>query len=184
MGRIPTKIGGNGKPISHLWEVHKEIARLQVSGMRPMDICKKLHYSPSWLSTIQNSPVYQKYLSTLSARADNEAIDIKKRITEGAELGVVELVKMVKGDGDYKASVPVSLKAKIAQDFLDRDGYGKIQKVQSTGTMVILNADKIAELKANRERLLKNLHDPVTQLPEQSVSNGVGPSPILDAEIV
>lgn len=163
MGRIPRKIDGNGSPVSHLWEVHKEIARLQVSGMRPVEISKRLGYTQAWLSTIMCSPVYVKYLGGLSNRADDNAIDIKKRIQEGAETGVMELLKVLKGskavapgETDY-SQVPASLKVKVAMDFLDRNGQGKITKVEQTSTVTVLDACKIEELKQRRSQLLQNL---------------------------
>lgn len=163
MGRIPRKIGGNGSPVQHLWEVHKEIARLQVSGMRPVDIAKRLGYTQAWLSTIMNSPVYVKYLASLSNRADDNAVDIKKRIQEGAETGVVELLKVLKGEGEYKGTVTTALKVKVAQDFLDREGHAKITKVQQDNTLTILNANRIQELKESRLKLLANLSEPIIE---------------------
>jgi hypothetical protein len=157
MGRIPRLQQGNGSPVQHLWEVHKTIARLQVSGMRSMDIARKLGYTEPWLSTITCSPVYKKYLASLSERADDQAIDIKRQIQEGAEVGVCELLKVLKGEGEHKGNVPTSLKVKVAQDFLDRNGNAKITKVQQDNTLTILNADRISELKANRARLLQHI---------------------------
>lgn len=158
MGRIPTRIDGNGSPVKHLWEVHKEIARLQVSGMRPVEICQRLGYTQAWLSTIQCSPVYKKYLASLSERAEDNAVDIKKRILEGAETGVCELLKVLKGEGPYgNGAVSPSLKVKVAQDFLDRNGNAKITKVESNNTVTVLDAARIEELKQNRARLLANL---------------------------
>lgn len=160
MGRIPRKLAGNGSPVQHLWEVHKEIARLQVSGMRPVDISKKLGYTQAWLSTIMCSPVYVAYIGKLSGRADDQAIDIKKKINEGAEHGVLELLKVLKGEGEYKGSVSTTLKVKVAQDFLDRNGQGKINKVEQTSTVTVLDEARIQELKENRSRLLQNLFKP------------------------
>jgi len=157
VGRIPTKKEGNGSPVRHLWEVHKTIARLQVSGMRSMDIARKLGYTEPWLSTITCSPVYKKYLASLSERADDQAIDIKRQIQEGAEVGVCELLKVLKGDGEYKGSIPASLKVKVAQDFLDRNGNAKITKVQQDNTLTILDSTRIEELKASRARLLQHI---------------------------
>jgi hypothetical protein len=158
VGRIPCKIEGNGSPVSHLWEVHKEIARLQVSGMRPVEISRRLGYTQSWLSTIMCSPVYVDYLSKLSGRADDSAIDIKKRIEEGAETGVMELLRVLKGEGEYKGSVSTAIKVKVAQDFLDRNGQGKITKVEQTSTVTVLDAARIEELKQKRSTLLSNLY--------------------------
>lgn len=161
MGRIPRKIEGNGSPVQHLWEVHKEIARLQISGMRPVEISKRLGYTQAWLSTIMCSPVYVKYLAGLSERADDNAIDIKKRIQEGAETGVMELLKVLKGEGQYapgSGTVSPALRVKVAQDFLDRNGNAKITKVESSNTVTVLDATRIQELKDKRMHLLQNLN--------------------------
>ena len=157
MGRVPRKIEGNGSPIQHLWEVHKEIARLQVAGMRPVEISRKLGYTQAWLSTIMCSPVYVSYMARLSERADDGAVDINKRIQEGAETGVLELLKVLKGEGEYKGAVPTTLKVKVAQDFLDRNGQGKINKVEQTSSITVLDATRIEELKERRSNLLRNL---------------------------
>ncbi len=157
MGRIPKKIDGNGAPVQHLWEVHREIARLAVSGMRPVEIAKRLGYTQAWLSTIMCSPVFKKYMASLSERADDNAIDIKKRIQEGAETGVQELLKVLKGEGEYKGSVSTAIKVKVAQDFLDRNGNAKITKVENNDTLTILNANRIEELKASRAKLLQHI---------------------------
>ena len=158
MGRIPTKIEGNGSPVKHLWEVHKEIARLDVSGVRPVEISKKLGYSQSWLSTVMCSPVYKKYRDSLSARRDDSAIDIRKKIEEGAETGVMELLKVLKGEGAYSnGAVSPTLKVKVAQDFLDRNGNAKVSRVEQTSTVQILTEDKIRELKEARASKLANL---------------------------
>jgi hypothetical protein len=162
MGRIPRKIEGNGSPVSHLWEVHKEIARLQVSGIRPVEISRRLGYTQSWLSTVMCSPVYINYLGKLSGRADDSAIDIKKRIEEGAETGVMELLRVLKGEGAYGVPgvVSTTLKVKVAQDFLDRNGQGKITKVEQTSTVTVLDEARIEELKQKRASLLSNIFKP------------------------
>ena len=143
--------------MQHLWEVHKEIARLQVGGMRPVEISRRLGYTQAWLSTIMCSPVYVAYLKRLSERADDQSIDIKRKIQEGAETGVCELLKVLKGEAEYKGTVPTSLKVKVAMDFLDREGHGKITKVEQHSTVTVLDAVRIEELKARRSELLRNL---------------------------
>lgn len=174
MGRVPTKIEGNGSPISHLWEVHKEIARLQVSGLRPVEISRRLNYTQSWLSTIMCSPVYIAYLAKLSARKDDAALDIASQIKEGAVVGVSELLKILKGTkpsapGEQDCSgAPLSLRVKIAQDFLDREGHAKITKVKNETSVTVLNGERIENLKARRSELLRNLV-PVQQIEDATV---------------
>jgi len=162
MGRIPALKGGNGSPIQHLWEVHKEIARLDIAGVRPFEICSRLGYTASWLSTIMNSPVYRKYRDGLSVRKTDKAIDIQSQIHEGAEIGVSELLKALRGvDPEYSGKVTVQAKIKLAQDFLDRDGHGKVTKVERRDTVTFLDAERIQLLKDKRSLLLANLREPI-----------------------
>lgn len=181
MGRIPRKIEGNGSPVKHLWEVHREIARLQVGGMRPVEIARKLGYTQAWLSTIMCSPVYKEYLATLSTRRDDSAVDVRSSISEGAKLGVAELLKALKGEGEYKEKLAVSNKIKIAQDFLDRDGFGKISKVQTTSDVNIIDRTRIEAIKEKREMLMKNLSRTISipTIEDACIVSGEVPSPNL-----
>ena len=155
--RVPSGQLNSTKPVTFLWERHKEVARLLVSGERPIDIAKRLGYTQAWLSTMMNSPVFKDYLKKLSERKDEGALDIRKQIEEGAQVGVCELLKILKGEDQYAEGVSVQQKIKVAQDFLDREGHGKVTKVEQRSVSVVLNEDKIEQLKARRASLLANL---------------------------
>lgn len=155
--RVPSGSLNSAKPVTYLWERHKEVARLLVAGERPVDICRRLGYTQAWLSTMMNSPVFKEYVSKLSERKDENAIDIRGQIEEGARVGVSELLKILKGEDEYKEGVSVTQKIKVAQDFLDREGHGKVTKVQNNTTVTVLNEDRIEQLKARRAALLSNL---------------------------
>jgi len=157
--RVPSGKLNSAKPVTYLWERHKEVARLLVSGMRPIDISRRLGYTPAWLSTMMNSPVFKNYLGQLSSGKDERALDIRSQIKEGALFGAAELLKIIKGEGEYKDGVTTSLKVKIAQDFLDREGHGKVTKVQQHTSITVLDGNKLEELKARRAALLSNLTD-------------------------
>lgn len=155
--RVPSGQLNSAKPVTYLWERHKEVARLLIAGMRPVDISKKLGYTQAWLSTMMNSPVFKDYVSKLSERKDEGAIDIKRQIEEGAQVGVSELLKILKGEGEYREGVSVTQKIKVAQDFLDREGHAKVTKVQTQSTITVLSEDRIQALKDRRAALLSNL---------------------------
>lgn len=155
--RVPSGSLNSAKPVTYLWERHKEVARLLISGMRPVDISKKLGYTQAWLSTMMNSPVFKEYVNKLSERKDDGAIDIRKQIEEGAQVGVSELLKILKGENEYRVGVSVTQKIKVAQDFLDREGHAKITKVQTHSTVTVLSEDRIEALKSRRAALLSNL---------------------------
>ena len=75
--RVPSGSLNSAKPVTYLWERHKEVARLLVAGERPVDICRRLGYTQAWLSTMMNSPVFKEYVNKLSERKDENAADAK-----------------------------------------------------------------------------------------------------------
>jgi hypothetical protein len=155
--RVPSGALNSAKPVTFLWERHKEVARLLIAGERPIDISKRLGYTQAWLSTMMSSPVFKDYLKRLSEKKDTEALDIRKQIEEGAQVGVSELLKILKGEDQYAEGVSVNQRIKVAQDFLDREGHGKVTKVQNQTTVTVLSEDRIEALKDRRKALLSNL---------------------------
>jgi len=155
--RVPSGQLNSAKPVTYLWERHKEVARLLLAGQRPIDISRRLGYTSAWLSTMMNSPVFKDYMSKLSSAKDDKAMDIREQIREGAQVGVSELLKIINGEDQYAEGVSVQQKIKVAQDFLDREGHGKVTKVEQRSVSVVLNEDRIEQLKARRASLLSNL---------------------------
>ena len=148
--RTPTK--GPDKPVTYLWERHKEIANLVVAGHRPIDICKELGYTPTWMSIIMNSPVFKKYVASLRVRVEEGLIDVKKKLYEGSTIGVVKLLEILNDKDTQK-----SLQVKVAQDFLDRAGFPKVSKVEQNNVNIVLDTEMIERLKENRTAKLANL---------------------------
>ena len=140
------------QPLTYMWERHKEIARLVVTGLRPIDISGKLGIQPCRLSIIMNSPVFKEYLLSLSERRNEVAFDMKKELMEGAENGVKKLNSFLDDE-----EVPKSLKAKIAMDFLDRTGYGKVTLVKSESTVTHLTEGRLERLKREAKELLSGV---------------------------
>jgi len=137
------------QPLTYMWERHKEIARLVVSGLRPIDIAEKLGMGTCRLSLIMNSPVFKEYLSTLSAKRDEGALDIKGELLKGAEKGVQLLNNFLVDD-----EVPKSTKAKIALDFLDRTGFGRSTTVNTNSVVVHCTESRLERLKREQRELL------------------------------
>lgn len=150
MSRVPRRAVPS-QPITHLWERQKEIARRLVAGHRQIDIARDYNMTPGRISIICNSPVFKKYLASLSTIREERAVDIGEKIREGATKGAELLVDILSNDNAH-----ISLKAKVAMDLLDREGHGKVTKVQTEVTHH-LTGDRIAELKRLREEKLKSL---------------------------
>ena len=146
MARIPR---GKHKHVNLtvLWEHHKEIARRLLLGERQFEICKSLSVSPSWLSIMTTSPAFIKYLDSLRARTEIGLKDVRSEITAGAKDSVTVLRNLLKSSNE-------NIQAKVAMDFLDRDGYAPAKVMQVQSTTVHLTADRIEQLKEKRKELL------------------------------
>jgi hypothetical protein len=157
--RIPrVRKGIPSQPITYLWERQREIARRLVVGDRQCDIARDLNMTPGRMSIICNSTIFKKYLGSISERREEKACDISEKIRKGAELGVTVLYDALSSNDAH-----ISLKAKIAQDFLDREGHGKVSTVKTEVTHV-LTAGKIEELKRLRaERLRSITYEPTIE---------------------
>jgi hypothetical protein len=137
------------QPLTYMWERHKEIARLVVAGVRPIDISEKLQMTPCRLSIIMNSPVFKEYLEELSATRNENAMDIKAELLRLTEKGLGAIENAL---GDAEVS-PMS-KVKIAQDLLDRTDYGKTSTVNTNNRTTVVTASYLDELKERRKALL------------------------------
>ena len=151
--RVPSR-NEPAQPVTYLWERHKEVARRVLAGQRPIDICKDLGYTAPWMSTLMNSPVFKEYLAKLRERTESSVLDIRERISKGADKSVDILYNILTDD---KTGVSPALKVKVAQDFLDRDGHSKITKIQGEITQRFIDDSKIIELKNKRALLLQNI---------------------------
>lgn len=136
--------------VTHLWERHKQIARLLLQGKTLVEVAKEMKYSPVWISVVSNSPVFKKYLESLRGRVELGITDIRTEINNGASKSVGLLIKLM--DDPQTNS---QTKAKIAHDFLDRAGFGAVKTIRSENLSVHLTGDRIAELKEKRENLLR-----------------------------
>lgn len=141
------------QPIGHLWERHKEIARRLVAGHRQIDIARDYDMTPGRMSIICNSPVFKRYLESLSVRREEKALDINTLIKEGAGVGAQLLVDIVSG---LKEDASIALQAKAAMDLLDREGHGKVSTVRQEVTHHLTSA-RIEELKRLRTEKLQEI---------------------------
>ena len=152
------------QPLTHLWERHKEIARLLLSGMTQQEIARKLDFSESWLSIVCNSPIFRKYLDSLRSRVETGLADVRETINQGAVLSANVLLGMLK-----QTDVSPATKAKVAFDFLDRAGYGAIKTVRNENLNVHLTGDRLQQLKEERDRLLNQSRIDTTSIVEISL---------------
>ena len=123
MPRLPSHV--KRYKISHMWEIHHEIVRLAVTGMRPKEIADTLGCTEAMVTYTLNSPLAQAKLEVLRLRRDQQAIDLSERIQEAAA-GAFEYLQDV-AFGQEKNAAP-ALRARVCCEILDRAGYSKVQK--------------------------------------------------------
>lgn len=148
-GKIPLQ------PLKHLWERHHEIKRRLVCGERPIDIAGSLGMTTTRLSIIMNSPAFQQELAKEREKADSNARDVQSRLQALSVDSMSLLEQAIKGiNGKPKEGISPALQVKVAQDILDRAGYGAVQKsIQVSG---VLTNEDIEALKKRKEMRLVN----------------------------
>ena len=70
--------------VSEMWEMHHEIVRLLVLGMKNVEICKVLGVSQPMVSYVRNSKVVKDQLAIMRAARDADTIDVARDIREKA----------------------------------------------------------------------------------------------------
>ena len=104
--------------LSHL---HKEIARLELTGHKPAEIVaalSDLDITPEYVQRIRSNPIYQHYLRRLEDQANTECKDVRKILAHKA----VDMLNIVVGIAESEESAD-SVRLRAAQDVLDRAGY-------------------------------------------------------------
>jgi len=123
----------------------QEIILLSFLGYRNKDICKRLGYTPSWVSTIIQSPEGQKALDILraskEANATNLVDNMRQVLTKHRDIP-----DQILGDPEV---IP-SLKAQVYFKLLDRVGAGPMQTITHQ-TSEALTGDEISEINAKIE---------------------------------
>ena len=104
--------------LSHL---HKEIARLELTGHKPAEIVAALadlEITHEYVQRIRSNPIYQHYLRRLEDQANTECKDVRKILAHKA----VDMLNIVVGIAESEESAD-SVRLRAAQDVLDRAGY-------------------------------------------------------------
>ena len=144
MGRLPT--GDRKYNIQNIWEIHHEIVRLTIMGMKNIDIANHLGVSPVMISYTLNSPVVKRQLEGLRAARDLGAVDIAKQIKE-------LLPKAVRVLEDCMDSELPNVKLAAAKDALDRGGHAAIKTVRTENLHGHFTLDEINDIKKRAREL-------------------------------
>jgi hypothetical protein len=152
MGRNPT--GERNYQIEKMWNVHHEITRMLLMGMKSVDIARQLNVSEVMVSYTKNSALVQRKLDIMQGARDMDAVSISKRIQELAPKAVDVLDRLLESEVE-------SIAFKSAVDVLDRAGHGAVKKEMTlTGH---LTSNDIEDIKS-RAREIGLCRQPVLEI--------------------
>lgn len=129
--------------IKVLWERHQEILRRVVVGQTNGQIAQELGCVPQTVSNVRNSPLAQAEITRLSAARDEDTMEIARRIEEFVPTALQLVEDLVAG---RIPEASISLRARHAEKYLGRAGYGEVHKVHSL-TRHMISRSEIEEIK-------------------------------------
>jgi hypothetical protein len=152
--------------VNEVWELHAEISRRILLGQKNTVIAEALGCSQQTVSNVRNSPVIQDRLALMRGARDASAIDIARDIQEFAPEALALLKQVVRGEGPGE-NASIALRAKQANDFLDRAGHGAVRREQHLHAH--LTTEEIEGIK-QRALELRNMNRNEVMEAEYSVS--------------
>jgi hypothetical protein len=132
--------------VTKIWELHDEIKRRILLGQKNTVIAEALACSPQTVSNVRNSDVIQDQLAIMRGARDAATVDIARDIQEFAPKALELLKDVVNGD-KAGANASISLRAKEANNFLDRAGHSAVKKHDVRGMTALLTIDDIERIK-------------------------------------
>ena len=149
--------------VEQMWELHHEVCRLALIGMKQVDIATHLGVSPVMVSYTLRSPIVQRQLNQLKAVRDIDAIDVAKEIQALAPRAVRVLDELMDSE------LP-NIKLKAATDILDRAGHAAVRTLRTENLHAHFTADEISDIK-KRAREVGLLTDAMYEEEEVNVNS-------------
>lgn len=116
-----TSKGGYGYELKKLRSRHHQIIRLKASGkFKNKEIAEIVNVTPQTVSNTLNSELAQRKMAQLQDDIDDQFMDLMAELRKLAEVGVEEI-----RDALLNETVSKEERLDLAQDLLDRTGYGK-----------------------------------------------------------
>jgi hypothetical protein len=156
--------------IKEIWDAHQEIIRRLALGQSGADICRDLGVTAPMISYVRNSPLGQEALRKIHSLANEDVVNVSKRIRSITPKAVQVLEQIL----DDAIAVPPNLPAdkktvsSVAFGILDRGGHAPVHKSISVGVPV--GNDTIEEIK-NRARQAGIVIAEVNEREVEEVSN-------------
>jgi predicted transcriptional regulator len=161
MGRLPT---GNRKyQIQEMWDVHHEIVRLLLMGMKHVDIATILGISPVTVSYTANSPIAKRQLSIMRGARDASAVDCAAEIKALCPKAVKVLEESMESELEVNR-----IKASLA--ILDRGGHAPVQRIQAQHAHMHFTPEELDDIKKRAKDVIDVQY---IECKEASDDNGV-----------
>lgn len=141
MGRVPSP-NGRKYQIQHMWDLHHEICRLALLGMKHVEIAESLGVTPATVGNTLGSELVKKQLMIMRGARDASSVDISKKIQEMLPEALDVLENILRNE-----NASSSVRTNIAQDLLDRGGHGAPKIVETRGFMAHLSGEDIERIK-------------------------------------
>ncbi len=146
--RVPTEAVPD-QPLTYIWERHREIARRLVAGEKPIEIARAMNYTPGRVSVIMHSPAFKEVLLDLRKQANENAADVRGRISQSA-IRAMDILEAALAEKPPEG-ITLSKQVSIAQDMLDRAGHGAVQK--SLALTGALDSNDLDEIKKRKQTM-------------------------------
>lgn len=146
---------GESGALKDLTPRHRAIMRAVLKGMSAGEIAEVSGLTERAVRMIVGSEIFQKELLKLEARADDECIsgvvDVRAKIKELSGVSIDVLDKILRD-----RMMHPKLRADIAFDILDRDGYGAVKKVEESIAVSLVDATVSAFAKRKAKLVADN----------------------------
>jgi len=105
---------------------HRNIIQMNFSGFKNREIAEKTGLSPTTITQVLSSPLGKAYLNGLNDRAQENTIDVRKKLISlnNDALGTLERIL------NPKQKAPFNVQLTAAKDVLDRNGYKPSDKFE------------------------------------------------------
>lgn len=141
--------------IQNIWDTHREIMRLLITGAHHVDIANELGVTPQTISNVMNSAICKRQMELMRAERDLDAVDVAKRIQEIAPIALQTLESLLCEGTDV-------VKFKTATDILDRAGHAAIRTMRTESVSVHLTKDDIEDIKSRAKEIGLCVMDAIT----------------------
>jgi transcriptional regulator with XRE-family HTH domain len=144
--------------IQSLYAKHHEIKRLDLLGFSQKKIAEEIGVTTQNIQDIQNSELYKREPQAASFARDCATFDVARAIEkEGPKCLQLLTIMRDNNVSELGESVPVSLRAHICQDLLDRSAKSaKVKQIQGEMRHAHLVVDTTIENLKQRARVIES----------------------------